>query len=338
MKYALLVYPVNQNGIFNVGDYVQSIAARQFLPSVDLYLNRERLDLPVEYPVKMILNGWFMHYPEHWPPSPEIEPLFVAFHLNKLAEEQMLSDKGVAYLKSHQPIGCRDRHTVELLRSRGVDAYLSACLTLTLGQTYNHTEEPDAPIYITDLNKTLEQNLKFKLRCLAAVVFRHRLMKKIQRRMKECGIEKSLRTATAFYATFNRVISQEVMRKAVYLEQEIPDTFSGEEEKFSYADELLRKYSRAKYVVTTRIHTALPCLAMGTPVVFVNNSLLGEVHNCRLDGLRQLFHTIEISRSGIRSEIEGVRKLTLASTFKNKPDYKEYAARLSERCKRFFQP
>ena len=37
-----------------------------------------------------------------------------------------------AYYRQHEPIGCRDVATVELLRQIGVEAYLSGCHTLTL--------------------------------------------------------------------------------------------------------------------------------------------------------------------------------------------------------------
>ena len=51
------------------------------------------------------------------------------------------------------------------------------------------------------------------------------------------------------------------------------------------ADELLKKYAKAEMVVTSRIHCALPCTGMGTPVIYVDNAGLEEVHRCRLYGL-----------------------------------------------------
>lgn len=335
MKNALLVYSHPNGNIFNIGDYVQSIAARQFLPTVDYYLDRERLNEPVGDEVRLIMNGWFMHRPENWPPSSEIKPLFVAFHLNKLAEKEMLTKEGVYYLKAHEPIGCRDHHTVSILMERGIDAYFSGCLTLTLGKTYKHTVVSDAPIYLTDLNSTLQRNLKFKINCAIAIITKLHLLKKIQARMLDCGITKNLIRIAAFYVTYRSVISDDVFLSAQYREQEIEDRFESDDEKFRYADELLREYSKARYVVTSRIHCALPCLAMGTPVAFITNDLLGEVHNCRLDGLKQLFHTIEIGYNGISCKIPGISKLTKVATFNNKSDYKVLAEKLISRCKAF---
>ncbi len=335
MKNALLVYSHPNGNIFNIGDYVQSIAARQFLPAVDYYLDRERLNEPVGDDVRLIMNGWFMHRPKNWPPSSEIKPLFVAFHLNKLAEKEMLSAEGIQYLKAHEPIGCRDHYTVSLLTERGINAYFSGCMTLTLGKTYKHTEVSDAPIYLTDLNSILQRNLKFKINCAIAIITKLHLLKNIQARMLECGVMKKLIRIAAFYVTYRSVISDDVFLSAQYREHEIEDRFESDDEKFRYADELLQEYSKARYVVTSRIHCALPCLAMGTPVVFVTNDLLGEVHNCRLDGLKQLFHTIEIGYNGINCKIPGISKLTKLSVFNNKIDYKDLAEQLISKCKAF---
>lgn len=330
-----MVYPHNEDGIFNIGDYIQSIAARQFLPTVDMFLKREELNLFRGEEAKLIMNGWFMHSPQNWPPSERIKPLFVAFHMNKLAEKEMLSPEGILYLKRHEPIGCRDHYTVALLKSCGIEAYFSGCMTLTLGQTYQHETVNDAKIYFTDLNYTFQHDFKFKLKCLYTLVSRGSLLRKIRQRMKRCGVEKAMRTVVAFYVTFKDVIVDNLFIEAVYLAHEIPDTFKSDDEKFEYADKLLKDYAKAKFVVTSRIHCALPCLAMGTPIVFVTNELAGEVHNCRLDGLQQLFHTISIDKTGIKSNVPSISKLDTTSTLTNKQDYKSLAEKLIRTCRSF---
>lgn len=337
MKNGLLVYQRNSDGIFNIGDYIQSIAARQFLSNVDIYLNREFLNKPISEKVKLIMNGWFMHNPENWPPTSNIIPLFVAFHLNKLAENKMLSQEGIEYLKLHEPIGCRDKYTESLLKSKGIDAYFSGCMTLTLGHTYQHEEEDNAKVYFTDLDSTLAHTPSFKIKCLWTLLTQHSFLKKIQSQMKKCGVNKSLRTVTAFYVTYKKVIADELFVSAIYRAHEIPDTFENDDAKFKYADELLREYSKAKFVVSSRIHCALPCLGMGTPIVFVTNDLVGEIHNCRLDGLKQLFHRIEITKDGINSYIPGITKLNRQTAFKNKEEYKPIAKKLMTKCNQFIQ-
>jgi hypothetical protein len=55
---------------------------------------------------------------------------------------------------------------------------------------------------------------------------------------------------------------------------------AGEQQRRAYA--LLAKYERAELVVTSRLHAALPCVAFGTPVVYVGpgddrTSILDEI-------------------------------------------------------------
>ena len=54
---------------------------------------------------------------------------------------------------------------------------------------------------------------------------------------------------------------------------------------YEKADALLKRYARAKCVVTSRIHCALPSLSMGTPVYFLFDGLSDQInHLSRLKG------------------------------------------------------
>lgn len=130
----------------NIGDYIQGLAPAQFFDNIDLYIERERLGAYNGEECKVIMNGWYMHRPSYWPPSPKIKPLFVAFHITTTVKDRILTDKGIEYLKKHQPIGCRDYFTRDLLLDKGIDAYFSGCMTLTLGEKYLNSEN-DGNIY-----------------------------------------------------------------------------------------------------------------------------------------------------------------------------------------------
>ncbi len=67
----------------------------------------------------------------------------------------------------------------------------------------------------------------------------------------------------------------------------------GEVSFFKKAYEIITKYSQAKAVITQRIHCALPCVAMGIPVVYINEKKLIGGSPTRTDGLLDLFHTID---------------------------------------------
>ena len=59
--------------------------------------------------------------------------------------------------------------------------------------------------------------------------------------------------------------------------------------RFDRARVLLARYARAKAVVTNRLHCALPCLALGTPVLFIESA----PDRYRLTGLRDLMHHVD---------------------------------------------
>lgn len=332
MKNAVMVYQSNKDGIFNIGDYIQSIAARQFFPKIDTFVNREKLDETLNEGTNLIMNGWFMNNPTHWPPGELINPLFVSFHINKSVEKNLLSPESIKYFKKYEPIGCRDFFTKDILSKHGVESYFSGCLTLTLGETYKRTTVDDT-IYITDLNTHFPDTLRFRFNCLKNLLFKNNLMKQIRNRHTKCGISISLRSVVAFYTTFSSILEDSLLLKAVYINQEIKDTFLSDNEKFQYADELLKKYLKARYVITSRIHCALPCLAMGVPVLFVHNENLNEINNCRLDGLAELFKKIIISGNKISCEIG--KRLNETTAFTNKARYKYFAEKLTERCREF---
>lgn len=104
------------------------------------YIHRDKLN-DVNYESKAIMNGWFSHYPENWPPSDKIYPLFVSFHINSAVYDTLLSDKSIEYFKKYEPIGCRDKTTAEKLQEKGVNAYFSSCLTTTLGYKYHSAKK-----------------------------------------------------------------------------------------------------------------------------------------------------------------------------------------------------
>ena len=80
------------------------------------------------------LNGWFkllVGDDPQWPPHERIIPVFFGFHLRPHVCPALLERCSLDYMKSHEPIGCRDPFTMDLLQSKGISAYLTNCLSLT---------------------------------------------------------------------------------------------------------------------------------------------------------------------------------------------------------------
>src|ERR1700722_5713902 len=129
-KYGLLSY----RNTGNIGDEIQSLAARQFLPQVDYFIDREELSqfsIGKSNRVWTILNGWYCHKPENWPPSNEIVPLLISLHISKQPSifsglspvDAILSEPAAHYLRQTGPVGARDLQTLQLLQDARVDSY-----------------------------------------------------------------------------------------------------------------------------------------------------------------------------------------------------------------------
>lgn len=123
----------------NIGDDIQMIAARQFLPRVDYYFDRENIDstrVRSGDTVKMIMNAWYLGWPYNWPyKNKAIDPLFISMYLEQNrpeAIEKFLSKKSRGLFTEHGPVGTRDKTTNDFFRENGIDSYFSGCLTLTL--------------------------------------------------------------------------------------------------------------------------------------------------------------------------------------------------------------
>ncbi len=289
MQYGLMTYDIKKH--FNVGDYIQSVAARQFLPRVDQYVNRERLSEYDGPQIKLLMNGWFMHHPRHWPPSSKVTPLFVSLHLTKRAAATLLDEKGIAYLKQYR-IGARDMFTLKVLQEKGIDTYFSSCLTLTLGRSYTH--QPGTDVYFVDV-----------LHKWHFIGRRRRLLRK--------------------------VFSDKLLDSAIHIQhRQSASDYPTEESRFELADRYLTLYQNARLVVTSRLHCALPCLAMGTPVIFVDGWVRSK-ERIRFEGARAMLNTVEFAGSEIHANFDDPDHI------RNQDRHLEYVGALEQRCREFVQ-
>lgn len=115
----------------NLGDNAQTIASRHVYRSLGvrddemLLIDRDTLCDYGGPPAFLLMNGVFLE--RSLPTPPQITPLFVGFN----APEAVVR-KHRDWLKMHEPIGCRDTHTSDLLQSLQVDAFPSGCVTMAL--------------------------------------------------------------------------------------------------------------------------------------------------------------------------------------------------------------
>lgn len=334
MKNGLLIYRTNPDtNRFNIGDYIQSLAAAQFFDKIDMYVNREKLNEYYGDNLKLIMNGWFMHCQENWPPSPKINPLYVSFHLNSIAKEKLLNEESINHFKLFEPIGCRDNDTVKLLKSKGIDAYFSGCLTLTLSLKYKNDIRNNKIFFVDPYyHKEKDKYLSY----LLSLVRHYKIVKEISLKKYKNKTLKSLIKTAAFYQQYIKVFDKNTLLKAEYISHQVTDNFDSEESKFEYAKSLLNEYCKANYIVTSRIHCALPCLSFETPVIYIDNVNQSEESYCRLNGLRDFFNIIKNDRGKMINKITH-GKITSDSIFKNKSDHLVYKNKLINVCTEYSQ-
>lgn len=171
MKYGIIIHKETKN----IGDDVQWYAASQFLPHVDYAVPREDMfDFKTDNgePVAVIGNAWYMWQKWNWPPAKCIVPLFVSMHYSisdvdvqkgeSPSTDEFLRGIGKEYMDSHAPIGCRDKHTLEVMQNVGIDSYFSGCLTLTIPK-HEKIEVEKEYICLVDVTRDVERIIRKQL-------------------------------------------------------------------------------------------------------------------------------------------------------------------------------
>ena len=235
----------------NIGDYIQSLAALQFLPKncSPKFIDRDSFQFYKGENITVIMNGWYRIFNGNKLIPKNLSPIYLSIHITNVNN---LDSKAINNLKKYQPIGCRDMYTFNGLKKYKIDTYFSSCLTTTLDIDYsvNETEKTNEIIF-NDYSFGYNSKIDNYIRSLSSYDFNN-----------------------IVYTThfFNMDLSHF--------------------ERFKIARNLIFKYAKAKLVITSRIHCALPCLALNTPFIFVNKD-----YNIRYDGLYEFFNTVGINSS-----------------------------------------
>ena len=260
MKYGLIVNLRTQN----IGDDIQTYAMEKFLPRTDYLIDREHLDnffTKTGERVAALLGGWYLHKALNWPPSPFLKLLPISFHITTIEAKKFLTflDYGSTWLKKIEPIGCRDKGTMEELRRLNIDSYVSGCFTLTIKPLEGVV--PHGKIVLTDLSEDLVNFVRRRVTKETEIVShdlkRPLLPKEVARFAREYTNEADLRMSH-FPAQHDRAYHGSRYR-------------GNWRYRSALVEGLLRFYQGASLVITGRLHAALPSLALGTPVLMIKN-------------------------------------------------------------------
>ncbi len=205
----------------NIGDEIQSLASINVLNKLGIkhggFVDRDNLKAPKN--TNLLVNGYI---PDNSleTKAQGIHLIFSNLHIANYRKEGL--NKRIEDLRKYQPIGCRDRYTMDLLHQAGVEAFYNQCLTLTFDK---RKKEPlNGKVFVVDLYPKPVPPLPKIIRKQQIHYIKH---------------------------TYYAPTIAERMKKA----QTLLDT---------YRDE-------AKLVITGRLHCALPCIAMGIPVILLGD-------------------------------------------------------------------
>lgn len=244
MKYGYMNYrkhllAVKNERPMNLGDPFQSFAVLELykklgIPKEDTVpLDRYDLTDYTGEDVVAIINGiesyeHFCYATRFLPVSDKIHPVFIGIHFHRdLSEAELTS------LRNNQPVGCRDEYTVKYLKSKGIDAFLTGCLTMLFPRR-SESKKYDK-VFIVDCPESVLEHIPNEIKEDAEY-----LSQVIRMHSDSCD---------------HRLTLEET------------------EEYNEKAREQLNRYKdEARLVITTRLHVASPCAAMGIPVVLVRDT------------------------------------------------------------------
>jgi hypothetical protein len=247
----------------NLGDHIQIIAGLQLLARLGIqptrYIDRDNEihsapGLSDEVgPVGILLNGWFKTNRAEWPPHPKLAPLILGFHIRLFQCPELISQASIEFFRRHQPIGCRDVYTKNLLQAMGVEAFTSNCLSLTFPRRIDNPAT-QTEVFVVSRDKRIKDYLPQSI---------------------------GPHTFVSHYTGLNDFAAN-----------------------LGQAQELIETYRlRAKLIITTLLHSALPAIAMGIPVVvfYPLNAAAGHISD------RERFSSLEeLVRVHRFDEIENV--------------------------------
>ena len=299
MKFGVLAHKTTMN----LGDDIQSYAAACLLPSVEVMVDREALNSFVTEdgkPVGLIMSAWYMWKKWNWPPSKYIVPLMVGFH----HFERSSIKKGLPLMREHlNGIGGRWMSDYSPIGCR--DTKTTELLTELGIDSYfsgcitltlpKQSITADAKTYICLVDVTDQVKSYIKKKLTGTEIM-------IRELSHVCDYRKS--TATW-------------------------------EQRSDIVEKRLQVYQNALCVITPRLHVALPCLAMETPVLLLkehSDENAKQFDYTRFDPYYDWLHLCDEDEL-----IKGVADFDIIDPPANKNTYLTTRNRLIEAVRRFVE-
>jgi len=178
----------------NLGDDIQTVAAMDILDEMCIkysFVNRDLINGYFFNPLDnnyIIFNGWFTngygldtYYSVRddlkpsinitWPPKGNFKPILYSFHISEWGAADgrhvhpNFLEPSIDFYKQSMPVGCRDIHTLNILKNMDIDSYFSGCITLSLNnRKYYKQNASHNEILFVDIPEKHKENLIKKTR------------------------------------------------------------------------------------------------------------------------------------------------------------------------------
>lgn len=237
----------------NIGDHIQSLAAMRLAPRIDEFADRDDLaGFRPTRPTKLVCNGWLTHRPENFIFHRNVSPLLTSLHI---CNSPFLGTGGSAVSLGDLLINVAAmRDQFRLFGPVGARDHTTLGLLRDLG----------VPAFFSGcLTLTLPRIAEAPRH--GAVVL--------------CDVPDAVAGRVA------GVTTREVKRISHAGAPDLPPR-----DALRQAEDVLAFYQGAHLVITTRLHCALPSLAMGVPVILIEPSFEPE----RFTGLKDLVNILSL--------------------------------------------
>lgn len=248
MKFAVLSYErkylsLSGKAQQNLGDWIQTIATEELYKEWGItdYIHVSRNDAR-EYNGEYVLlpfNGFntLIDKANYKTKTFPLSPKIIPVFFSMHYHDKYIPKKMLLQLIQYGPIGCRDEETMQNLRAQGIQSYLSGCVTALLPKRNPSINQNK--ILLVDPPNGIEEYIPSHFK------------KNIE---YHTNMFRITRTTGEPYMTTEESSSA-----------------------YNHAKDVLQYYKdNAALVVTSRLHVASPCMAMGIPVVLAKEDFDGR--------------------------------------------------------------
>ncbi|MDR2080265.1 MAG: polysaccharide pyruvyl transferase family protein [Campylobacteraceae bacterium] len=245
----------------NIGDAVQNLAVENIYHKFWgggggksrslLLVNRDEINSYDSAPCTLVMQAWFGHCAHTFPLpwSDKIEPIFIGFHLSDINDTREKFIAEKIYLKMKPFEPIGCRDRNTMRFLQKLGVEAYFSGCMTLTFDTRKNTPENGKVFVVDLTK--------------------KAMRKLPQKIKETADT----SITHFYYWNHYPVSYE---GALEFEQE--------------ARKILNRYrDEARLIITSRIHVAMPCIALGIPVIFIHENS-DDVRFDVLHGILPIYH------------------------------------------------